>query len=95
MKEILNLPTGCTVEFDDRVIDIFGSQTLNPAFATRHNISRILEHQYRKLQRHLGRRPSKLDVDRNLLLNSSLYELVFGSWPAFERSIEGENTTEP
>jgi superfamily II DNA or RNA helicase len=92
IKEILKLPVGCTVEFDDRVIDIFGFQTLNPAFATRHNIARILEHQYRKLQRQLGRRPSKWDVDRNLLLNSSLYELVFGSWAKFERTIDVDST---
>jgi superfamily II DNA or RNA helicase len=47
-KEILNLPTGCTVEFEDRVIDVFGNQTLNPAFITSHNIRRILIYLYRK-----------------------------------------------
>jgi superfamily II DNA or RNA helicase len=87
-KEVLNLPLGCTVEFDERVIDVFGDQTLNPAFATRHNISRILIHQYRKVERRLGRSPSKAEIDRGCLLNSSLYEMVFGSWKAFERKME-------
>ena len=86
-KEILNLPKGCTVEFDERVIDVFGAQTLNPRFATRHNIARILIHQYRKLERHLGRPPTKLELDRSCLLNSSFYELVFGSWAEFQRKL--------
>lgn len=88
-KDILNLPYGCTVEFDERVIDIFGNQTLNPRFATRNNIARILIHQYMKLERRLGHRPTKREVDRNLLLNSELYEMVFGSWSKFEQQMEG------
>jgi hypothetical protein len=87
-KEVLNLPLGCIVEFDDKVIDIFGEQTLNPAFATRHNISRILIHQYQKVKRKLGRPPSKAEIDRGCLLDSSLYKMVFGSWEAFERKME-------
>jgi superfamily II DNA or RNA helicase len=38
IKEKIDLPAGCKVEFDDRVIDVFGLQTLNPAYATRYNI---------------------------------------------------------
>jgi superfamily II DNA or RNA helicase len=87
-KEILNLPVGCAVEFDERVIGIFGDQTLNPAFATRHNISRILIHQYRRVTKRLGRPPSKLEIDRGCLLNSTLYEMVFGSWKEFLRKME-------
>ncbi len=87
VKEILNLPTGCTVTFDERVIDVFGSQTLNPAFATRHNISRILIHQYGKVERRLGRLPTRRDIDRSCLLNVSFYEMVFGSWADFQRKI--------
>lgn len=87
-KAILNLPTGCTVEFDERVIDVFGNQTLNPAFATRHNISRILIHQYRKIEKHLRKRPSRRDIDRNSLLDSRFYDQVFGSWAEFERKID-------
>lgn len=86
-KEVLNLPVGCLVEFDERVIDVFGDQTLNPAFATRHNISRILIYQYRKMERRLGKPPSKLEIDRGCLLNSSLYEMVFGSWREFLRKM--------
>ena len=84
-KETLNLPVGCLVEFEERVIDVFGHQTLNPAYATRHNIGRILLHQYRKLERRLGRKPTKRDVDQQCLLNSSFYVSVFGSWKDFER----------
>jgi superfamily II DNA or RNA helicase len=84
-KETLNLPVGCLVEFEERVIDVFGHQTLNPAYATRHNIGRILLHQYRKLERRLGRKPTKRDVDHQCLLNSSFYVSVFGSWKDFER----------
>jgi superfamily II DNA or RNA helicase len=87
-KEVLNLPSGCSVEFDEKVIDIFGNQTLNPAYASRHNISRILVHQYQKLQVRIGRLPSKKDIDRGCLLNSSLYEMVFGSWKDFQRKME-------
>ena len=87
-KEMLNLPLGCTVEFDERVIDIFGEQTLNPAYATRHNISRILVHQYQRVARKLGRPPTKAEIDRGCLLNSSLYALVFGSWQAFEEKMK-------
>ena len=83
-KDTLNLPSGCVVEFDERVIDVFGRQTLNPAYATRHNIGRILLHQYQKLARRLGRRPTKADVDRQCLLDSTFYVSVFGSWHDFE-----------
>ena len=84
-KDTLNLPAGCLVEFDERVIDVFGHQTLNPAYATRHNIGKILLYQYRKLASRLGRRPSKRDVDMQCLLDSTLYVSVFGSWKDFER----------
>lgn len=87
-KEVLNLPLGCTVEFDERVIDIFGEQTLNPAYASRHNISRILIHQYQRVERKLGRPPTKVEIDRGCLLDSSLYALVFGSWRAFEEKMK-------
>ncbi|MGZ5120749.1 MAG: DEAD/DEAH box helicase family protein [Burkholderiales bacterium] len=83
-KEILNLPTGCSVEFDDRVIDIFGNQTLNPAFITRHNIRRILIYLYQKVERQLGRRPTRDDIDRNSVLPSEIYVTAYGSWQAFE-----------
>ena len=89
-KETLNLPLGCRVEFDERVIDIFGQQTLDPRYASRHNIGRILIHQYRKLERLLGHPPTKQQIDRMCLLNSSLYEAVFGSWKAFQSQVSSD-----
>ena len=82
-KSVLNLPLGCRVHFDTRVVELF-NQSLSPENATRHNIGRILIHQYARLERHLGKRPTKRDVDRNLLLGRDLYQLVFGSWSAFQ-----------
>lgn len=90
-KEILNLPVGCKVHFEDEVLDIFATQALDPARATRHNIGRILYYQYRRLERRLARRPSKKDVDQNLLLHSGLYTLVFGSWSDFRRVVEEDD----
>lgn len=84
-KEILNLPTGCSVEFDERVIDVFGNQTMNPRFATRQNIARILIHQYQKIERRLGRRPTRTELDRTTVIDSRFYSMVFGSWREFER----------
>jgi hypothetical protein len=82
-KEVLNLPTGCEVDFDERVIDVFGNQTLNPAFITRHNILRILIHLYLKVETRLGRTPTAQDIDRNSVLPSDIYATAFGSWRAF------------
>ena len=84
-KSVLNLPLGCRVHFDTRVIDVFARQSqLSPEKATRHNIGRILIHQYARLESRLGRRPTAKDVDHNLLLGRDLYRLVFGSWSAFQ-----------
>lgn len=86
-KDILNLPSGCAVDFDDRVIDLFGHQTLDPAYATRTNIGKILIYQYTKLGKHLGRKPTKRELDRQCLLGSHFYESVFGSWSQFEKKM--------
>lgn len=83
-KEVLNLPLGCEVHFEERVIDIFAQQTLDPRYATRHNIGRILIYQYQRYVRRLGRRPTRREIDRDLLLHSEFYKLVFGSWKRFE-----------
>ncbi len=88
-KGVLNLPLGCEVHFDDRVIDVFYNQTLNPAYATRHNIERILLYQYDHLSRKLGRAPKKKDIDKHYLVNSEIYAILFGSWAAFEELMEG------
>lgn len=88
-KEILNLPLGCTVNFDDRVIEIFARQTLDPRIATRHNIGRILVYQYHKLARRLRHLPARAEVNRNQILHSDFYVQVFGSWPKFQKIVEG------
>ena len=86
-KEILNLPTGCSVEFDDRVIDVFADQTLDPAFITNRNIRRILIYLYGKVERRVGRRPTRDDIDRNSVLGSDIYVTAYGSWKAFEEEM--------
>lgn len=88
LKDIIDAPIGCVVEFDDKVIDIFGNQTYNPAFATRYNIANILIYQHQRLQRKIGRQPTKIDIDRHCLLDSSFYKSVFGSWDEFELKVE-------
>lgn len=88
VKELLNLPLGCRVQFEDRVVDIFARQTLDPRYATRHNIARILVYQYEQLARKLGRKPKTADVNRNLILGTEFYRLVFGSWQAFKQLME-------
>ena len=83
-KEILNLPLNCKVHFDEKVVKVFADQAFDPRYATRHNIGRILLYEYDKLSKHLGHPPSKREVDRYSILNSSFFERVFGSWNAFE-----------
>ena len=89
-KDILNLPLNCEVNFDDRVVEIFSSQILDPRHATRHNIAQILIFEYKKTSRILGYRATKRDVDRMQLLNSSFYSRVFGSWKSFEEIMNGD-----
>lgn len=87
VKDLLNLPRDCAVEFEDRVINIFGEQTLNPRYATRHNIGRILIYEYHRLEKAIGRPPTTKDVDRNNLLGKWFYERVFGSWENFQAKL--------
>lgn len=82
-KDVLNLPLGCEVHFDEKVLKVFADQALDPRYATRHNIGKVLLYEYDKLRAHLGRIPTKRDTDRYSILNSSLYAQVFGSWDAF------------
>lgn len=86
-KEVLNLPLNCEVHFDERVVKIFADQALDPRNATRHNIGRILLYHYDKLHNQLGHTPTKKEVDRYSMLNSSFYVSVFGSWAAFEQLV--------
>lgn len=88
-KEIMNLPLGCVVHFDEKVLDIFARQSFDPRTATRHNIARILLLQYEVLGYRLKRKPMRLDIRRNLYLGDDFYLTVFGSWKNFERVVEG------
>ena len=92
-RDILRLPLGCEVEFDERVISVFGDQTLNPAFATRRNIANILRHQYRKLALRLGHQPTRKELDRNCILGSNFYVDVFGSWDGFIKQLPNQTPT--
>ena len=85
MKEVLNLPLKCEVHFDQKVIDVFSSQALDPRNATRHSIGRILLYEYERLEQSLGHRPSRVEVDRYSILGSSFYGHVFRSWANFEQ----------
>jgi superfamily II DNA or RNA helicase len=93
-KDILDLPLNCTVRFDQRIIDIFSSQALDPRNATRHNIGRILLYEFEKLERHLRRRPTYRDADRFSYFDSSFYVQVFGSWMKFESIYSGFKNAE-
>jgi superfamily II DNA or RNA helicase len=90
-KEILNLPLNCKVHFDEKVVKVFADQALDPRFATRHNIGRILLYEYDKLRRHLGHKPSRREVDRFSILGSEFFERVFGSWNSFESLIGSDD----
>jgi len=46
-------------------------------------------YQYERLARRLGRKPTKLDIDRNYRVNSPIYVTLFGSWAAFEKMMAG------
>jgi superfamily II DNA or RNA helicase len=83
-KDVLNLPLNCEVHFDEKVVKVFADQAFDPKYATRHNIGRILIYQYDKLRHLLGHQPTKRELDRYSVLNSSFYSQVFGSWASFE-----------
>jgi superfamily II DNA or RNA helicase len=87
-RELLNLPLGCKVQFDDRVVDVFAREILDLRTANRHNIGRILVLEYEKIARYLGHRPTKIEVDRNSFLDSRFFARVFGSWTNFQRVLE-------
>jgi superfamily II DNA or RNA helicase len=91
-KNVLNLPLGCQVTFDDRVIELFYDQTLDTSFISNHNIRRILMFQYDRLARRLGHPPTKKELDRNCVIGSNIYATCFGSWRIFEETIANETT---
>ena len=83
-KQVINLPLGCQVQFDDRVIDVFANQILDPKRATRHNIAQILIYLYIRTSKRLGHWASPKEIDRMQTLHSDFYKLVFGNWESFQ-----------
>ena len=90
-KQIINLPLGCHVEFDDRVIDIFANQVLDPRRATRHNIAQILIYLYIRTSKRLGHSATRREIDHLQTLQSDFYKMVFGSWEKFESLMQNDN----
>jgi hypothetical protein len=86
-KELLNLPLGCEVHFDDRLVDLFTAEGMNPANATRHDVVWILIFRYQVLMRKLGRAPTRKEIDRFSRLGSDIYVLLFGIWRRFEEAV--------
>ena len=93
-KQVINLPLGCHVEFDDRVIDIFANQVLDPKRATRHNIAQILIYLYLRTSKRLEHLATRKEIDRLQILHSEFYKMVFGSWESFEALMRSENYVE-
>jgi len=83
-KQVINLPLGCQVQFDNRVIDVFANQILDPKRATRHNIAQILIYLYIRTSKRLGHWASPKEIDRMQTLHSDFYKLVFGNWESFQ-----------
>jgi hypothetical protein len=92
-KDVLNLPLNCEVHFDQKIIDIFSNQALDPKNATRHSIGQILFYEFEKIHKYLGRMPTKRDIDRSSRLNSWFYVQVFGTWPKFEALYTAKNVS--
>lgn len=90
-KQIVQLPLGCHVEFDDRVIDIFANQVLDPRHATRQNIAQILIYLYIRTSKRLGHPAKQKEIDRLQMLHSDFYKMVFGSWEKFESLMRSNN----
>jgi hypothetical protein len=79
--EIESLMKG-SLHTDELIAAVVPSAT---GLRTRHSIGRILLYEYERLERALGHRPSRKEVDRNCILGSSFYADVFRSWPNFEQ----------
>ncbi|MEO7841578.1 MAG: helicase-related protein [Anaerolineales bacterium] len=90
-KQVMNLPLGCQVEFDDRVIDVFANQVFDPKKATRHNIAQILIYLYIRTSKRLKHLATPKEIDRLQILHSEFYKMVFGSWEKFEALMQRED----
>jgi superfamily II DNA or RNA helicase len=89
-KQVINLPLGCQVLFDDRVIDVFANQILDPKRATRHNIAQILIYLYIRTSQRLGHWASLKEINRMQTLHSDFYKLVFGNWESFQELMKND-----
>jgi superfamily II DNA or RNA helicase len=89
-RNILTLPLGCSVQFDNRVIDIFEAQCCEPERINRHNIAQVLIYYYKRLCRSAGKRCTPRDVDRGQILGVQYYEDVFGSWKSFSEIMDAD-----
>jgi hypothetical protein len=89
-KQVINLPLGCQVQFDNRVIDVFANQILDPKRATRHNIAQILIYLYIRTSKRLGHWASLKEIDRMRTLHSDFYKLVFGNWESFQELMKND-----
>lgn len=90
-KQVVNLPLGCRVEFNERVIDIFSRQVLDPKRANRNNIAQILIFLYIRTSKRLGHPATRKEVDRLQTLHSEFYKMVFGNWENFEKLMQKDD----
>jgi len=76
-KDLFNLPQGCEINFDERVIAVFSGQAINRTNITRHNIHRILIQQFLNLCIKLNKVPTWKEIDRNCILGAEIYKMFY------------------
>lgn len=76
-KDIYNLPLGCEIFFDEKVINIFSNQYLDKKNINKHNIYRIIIQQFVNLCLRLERIPSWREIDKYCVIKSSIYKMFF------------------
>jgi superfamily II DNA or RNA helicase len=89
-KQIFNLPLGCEIAFDEQVINIFTNQIYDKSSINRHNIYRILVQQYLKVSQKLNRRARWADIDRNCIIGSEVYKIMFKTITQLQRILDDE-----
>jgi len=89
-KSIFNLPIGCDITFDEKVINVFSNQIYNKSNINRHNIYRILIQQYLMLCEKIGRRAKWKDIDHNCRIGSSIYKILFTNIMHLNKVVENE-----
>ena len=68
LKDVLTLPLGCSVEFDNRVIDIFEGQFRDGGKITRQNIAQLLIYYYKRLCKRRGKLCDQNEVNQYQIL---------------------------